>query len=42
MKTRQIVLTPIAREHIERVRGIYRGKKLLKALLDEKRREKEI
>jgi len=41
-KTRQIVLTPITREHIERLRGIYKGKKLLVALLEEKRREREL
>jgi AbrB family looped-hinge helix DNA binding protein len=36
----QIILTPITREYIHSLRGKYRGKNLLKALADEKAREK--
>jgi hypothetical protein len=34
---RKIVLTPITREHIQCLRGKYKGKGLLKALTAEKR-----
>ncbi len=37
----QIILKPITREYIHSLRGRYRGKGLLKALLVEKKREKE-
>jgi AbrB family looped-hinge helix DNA binding protein len=38
--TGQIILTPITREYIHSLRGKYKGKNLLKALADEKVREK--
>jgi AbrB family looped-hinge helix DNA binding protein len=34
--TRQIILTPITREYIHSLRGRYRGKGLMKALMAEK------
>jgi len=34
----KIVLTPIAREHIQGLRGKYKGKGLLKALVADKKR----
>jgi len=37
---RQIILTPITRNFIHRLRGMYKGKGLLKSLMAEKRREK--
>jgi len=37
-----IILTPITREHIHSLRGKYKGRGLLKALMDEKKREKEL
>ena len=38
--TRQIILTPITREYIHSLRGRYRGKGLMKALITERKREK--
>jgi AbrB family looped-hinge helix DNA binding protein len=40
-QTKKIVLTPITRENVHSLRGKYRGKGLMKALMDEKQREKE-
>jgi len=40
--THQIILTPITKEFIEGLKGRYKGKGLLKALLAEKKREREI
>jgi AbrB family looped-hinge helix DNA binding protein len=40
--TRRIILTPITREYIHSLRGKYKGKGLMKVLLDEKRVEKNI
>lgn len=37
-QTRKIVLTPITREYIHGLRGKYKGKGLLKALIEEKSR----
>jgi DNA-binding MarR family transcriptional regulator len=37
----RIVLTPITREYIHSLRGRYTGKGLLRALLAEKKRERE-
>ena len=37
----QIILTPITREYIHSLRGKYKGKGLLKALVAEKQRERE-
>ena len=39
---KHIILTPITREHIHSLRGKYRGKGLLKALMAEKKREKNL
>ena len=38
----QIILTPITREYVHSLRGKYKGKGLLKALMAEKKREKEL
>lgn len=40
--TRQIILTPVTREYIRSLRGKYKGKGLMKALMAEKKREKEL
>jgi AbrB family looped-hinge helix DNA binding protein len=40
--TRTIILKPITREFIRSQRGRYKGKGLLKALMDEKKREREL
>ena len=37
----RIILTPITREYVQRLRGKYRGKGLLKALASEKNRERQ-
>ncbi len=39
---RRIILTPITREYVDCLRGKYRGKGLLKALMAEKKREREL
>ena len=39
---KQIILKPITREYIHSLRGKYKGKGLLKALMAEKKREKEL
>jgi len=36
---RQIILTPVTRGFVRSLRGKYKGKGLMKALMDEKRRE---
>ncbi len=38
----QIILTPITREYIHSLRGKYKGKNLIKALMEEKKREREL
>ena len=40
-KSNQIILKPITREYVHSLRGRFRGKGLLKALMAEKRRERE-
>jgi len=40
-QTRKIILTPITREYIHSLRGKYRGRGLMKALMAEKKREIE-
>ena len=40
-KGRQIILRPITREYIHGVRGTFKGKGLLKALIAEKKRERD-
>lgn len=39
---REIVLKPITRDYIHSLRGKFRGKGLMKALMAEKKREREI
>jgi AbrB family looped-hinge helix DNA binding protein len=41
-KANQIILKPITREYVHSLRGRFRGKGLLKALMAEKKREREI
>ena len=41
-QTKKIILTPITREYVHSLRGRYKGKGLMKALLAEKLREKEL
>jgi AbrB family looped-hinge helix DNA binding protein len=41
-ETRQIILTPITREYVHSLRGKFKGKGLLKALMEEKKREREL
>ena len=41
-EARQIILTPITREYIHSLRGKFKGKGLLKALMAEKKREREL
>ena len=40
--TRQIILTPITREYVHSLRGKYKGKGLMKALIADKKREREL
>jgi AbrB family looped-hinge helix DNA binding protein len=39
---KRLILTPVTREYIHSLRGKYRGKGLMKALMAEKTREKEL
>ena len=39
---KRLILTPVTREYIHSLRGKYKGKGLMKALIAEKNREKEI
>jgi AbrB family looped-hinge helix DNA binding protein len=39
---KEIILTPITREYIHSLRGKFKGKGLLKALMAEKRKEREL
>lgn len=41
-KTHQIILKPITREYIFGLKGTLRGKGLLKALMAEKKKEREL
>ena len=41
-KANQIILKPITREYVHSLRGRFRGKGLLKALMAEKKRERQI
>lgn len=41
-KNQRIILTPITREYVHSLRGTYKGKGLVKALMTEKQREREI
>ena len=38
----EIILTPITREYVHSLRGKFKGKGLLKSLMAEKKREKEL
>ncbi len=38
----RIILTPITREYVHSLRGKYKGRGLLKALMAEKKREREL
>ncbi len=40
-QTNKIILTPITREYVHSLRGKYKGKGLMNALMAEKRSEKE-
>jgi len=40
--TRHIILTPVTREYIHSLRGKYKGKGLMKALMADKERERVI
>ena len=40
--TRQIILTPVTREYVRSLRGKYKGRGLMKALMAEKKREREL
>ena len=39
---KQIILTPVTREYVRSLRGKYKGKGLMKALMAEKKREREL
>ena len=39
---KKLILTPVTREYIHSLRGKYKGKGLMKALMAEKNREKEL
>ena len=41
-KAQKIILKPITREYIHSLRGKYRGKGLTKALMADKKREREL
>lgn len=40
--SRQIILTPLAREYVRSLRGKYKGKGLMKAWMAEKRLERDV
>ena len=40
--TRQIILTPVTREYIHSLRGKYKGKGLMKSLMADKKRERDL
>ena len=39
---KRLILTPVTREYIHSLRGKYKGKGLMKALMAEKNREREL
>ena len=41
-KNQRIILKPITREYVHSLRGKYKGRGLLKALMAEKKREREL
>jgi len=38
----RLILTPVTREYIQSLRGKYKGKGLMKALMADKKREREL
>ena len=40
-QNKRIILTPVTREYIHSLRGKYKGKGLMKALMAEKKKERE-
>ena len=40
--TKQIILTPVTREYVRSLRGKYKGKGLMRALMADKKREREL
>ncbi|MBV6397610.1 MAG: hypothetical protein HFACDABA_03224 [Anaerolineales bacterium] len=40
--TKQIILTPVTREFVQSLHGKYKGMGLMKALMAEKKREREL
>lgn len=40
--TKRIILTPVTREYVNSLRGKYKGKGLMKALMADKKREREL
>ncbi|GMV34895.1 AbrB/MazE/SpoVT family DNA-binding domain-containing protein [Chloroflexi bacterium CFX5] len=42
LATKQIILTPVTREYIRSMRGKYKGRGLMKVLMAEKKREREL
>ncbi len=41
-EAQRIILTPITREYVHSLRGKYKGRGLLKSLMAEKKREREL
>ena len=41
-KNQSLILTPITRHYVHSIRGKYKGKGLLKALMAEKKKEREL
>jgi len=39
---KRLILTPVTREYVHSIRGKYKGKGLMKALMADKKREKEL
>jgi len=39
---KRIILTPVTREYVHSLRGKYKGKGLMKALMADKKREREL
>jgi len=39
---KRLILTPVTREYIQSLRGKYKGKGLMKALMADKKREREL
>ncbi len=40
--TKEIILTPITRDYVHSLRGKFKGKGLMKALMAEKKKEREL